>query len=76
MRPRLTLVALPPESAADHVANAAQCIIAADAALERMNLVGNADGDAAALREAIRGAEALILKALFLLGASKEGGRP
>ncbi len=69
MRPRLSLVALPPESAYDHVANAAQAIIAADAALDRMNLVGNLGGDLADLRDAIRGAEALVLKALFFLSS-------
>ncbi len=34
-----------------------------------MNLVGNLGGDLADLRDAIRGAEALVLKALFFLSS-------
>jgi type II secretory pathway predicted ATPase ExeA len=56
-----------PETAHDHIANAAQCLIAAEAALERLKLMDNKNGDGSELRTALRNAQIRIFKALFLL---------
>jgi len=61
---------VPPETPYDHVANGAQLLLAAEAALDRLGMIGNGDDDATEVRETIRGAQARLLKALFLLSAS------
>ena len=58
---------LPPEGPRDFVANAAQVLLGAETALDRLGLIGNTGDDAAELREAIHTAQALCLRALFAL---------
>lgn len=55
------------ETARDHVANAVQLLLGAEAALDRLGLIDNEGGDAADLRLTLRGAMARCFKALFLL---------
>jgi hypothetical protein len=62
---------LPPEGPRDFVANAAQALIGAESALERLGLIGNAGDDVAELREAIHTAQALCLRALFALNSGE-----
>ena len=71
MRPRLSLVALPPEGPRDHIANCAQVLLGAETVLVRLGLIGNHDDDATELREAIRAGQALCLRALFALNAEE-----
>lgn len=67
---------MPPETARDHVANAVQLLLGAEAALERLGLLDNESGDVTDLRESLRGAMARCFKALFLLdNPSGKGAR-
>ncbi|HEY6223472.1 MAG TPA: hypothetical protein VIW26_06795 [Gemmatimonadales bacterium] len=60
----LTLVTAPPEGPRDHIGNAAQMLVGAAAAVERLGLAEDATAE---LRQAIQGAQALCLRALFSL---------
>jgi len=66
-RQRLQALFDKPESAYEHAANALQLLLAAEAAFERLNLLGNADDDAAELRDALCNARIRVYKALVLL---------
>jgi len=64
------------ETARDHVANAAQLLIAAEDALQRLRLIGNAGDVADDVRELVHAALARSLKAVFLLdNPEPKGGK-
>lgn len=58
---------MPLETAREHLSNAVQLLLGAEAALDRLGLLDNEGGDVTQLRESIRAGQARVFKALFLL---------
>ena len=55
------------ETPYDHVAQAVQVLLGAEAALDRLHLIGNGHDAAAKLRADLRAVEARLFRALFTL---------
>jgi DNA transposition AAA+ family ATPase len=60
-----------PERAYDHIANAIQLLLSAEAALTALEIIENADGPAHDLQECLRAAQARCFRALFALAADE-----
>lgn len=71
-RARLQLVhGAEPERPYEHVANALQLLLSAEAALNALELIENGDGPAHDLRECLRAAQARCFRALFAIAADE-----